>query len=223
MRWGPESVSLPTIVAIGAHLDDIELGCGGTLARAIAHGSDVHMIVMSKSGYANYDGEVLRTEAEAEEEGPAAARELGIESLEVLDFPTKDVPYDSSTVEVLNRLLDERRPGLVISHWPHDTHQAHRSVALATLSAARHVRSVIMYEPIFPSGRSYVAFRPQLYVDITESLEQKERSLRTHASQLRKYGDAWIDAVRARSHTRGYEIGVRHAEAFEVVRYELVP
>jgi LmbE family N-acetylglucosaminyl deacetylase len=212
-----------SIVAIGAHLDDIELGCGGTLARAVTDGAEVHMIVMSRSAYTNYDGEVRRTEIEATEEGQAAARELGVESVEILDFPTKDIPYDSTTIEALNRLLDERRPELVISHWPHDTHQAHRSVALATLSGARYVRSIIMYEPIFPAGRSYVAFRPQLYVDIGGYLEQKERSLRAHTSQWRKYGDAWIDAVRARSHMRGYEIGVPHAEAFEVVRYELVP
>src|SRR5205809_4910352 len=94
------------IVAIGAHLDDIELGCGGTLARAVAQGDDVHMIVMSRSGYANYDGKILRSEAEAMEEGAAAARELGVEGVDVLEFPTKDIPYDSTTVEALNRLLD---------------------------------------------------------------------------------------------------------------------
>jgi LmbE family N-acetylglucosaminyl deacetylase len=210
------------IVAVGAHLDDIELGCGGALARAVAEGVEVYMIVMSKSGYTNYDGSVVRTDAEALEEGHAAALELGVHNLEVLDFPTKDIPYDSTTVEALNRRLDERRPDLVITHWPNDTHQAHRSVAHATLSAARHVRSIITYEPIFPSGRSYIAFRPQLYVDIANYLDPKERSLRAHASQWRKYGDAWIDAVRARSHMRGYEIGVPYAEAFEVVRYELV-
>jgi LmbE family N-acetylglucosaminyl deacetylase len=181
------------------------------------------MIVMSKSAYTNYDGAVRRTAEEAVEEGNAAALELGVESIEILDFPTKDIPYDSTTVEALNRCLDEREPDLVISHWPNDTHQAHRNVALATLSAARYVRSVIMYEPIFPAGRSYVAFRPQVYVDIAGYLEQKERSLRAHVSQWRKYGDAWIDAVRSRSHMRGYEIGVPHAEAFEVVRYELAP
>jgi LmbE family N-acetylglucosaminyl deacetylase len=211
------------LTAIGAHLDDIELGCGGTLARAVAEGAEVQMIVMSTSTYANYDGEVRRTEAEAAEEGAAAARELGVEDVEILDFPTKDIPYDSTSVEALNRLLDDRVPELVITHWPHDTHQAHRNAALTTLSAARHLRSIVMYEPIFPSGRSYVAFRPQVYVDITDYLDQKDRSLRAHASQWRRYGDAWIDAVRARSHMRGYEIGVPHAEAFEVVRYELHP
>jgi LmbE family N-acetylglucosaminyl deacetylase len=211
------------LTAIGAHLDDIELGCGGTLARAVAEGAEVQMIVMSRSAYTNYDGEVRRTEAEAAKEGTAAARELGVDSVEILDFPTKDIPYDSTSVEALNRILDNRQPELVITHWPHDTHQAHRNVALTTLSAARHLRSIVMYEPIFPSGRSYVAFRPQVYVDITDYLDQKERSLRAHASQWRRFGDAWIDAVRARSHMRGYEIGVPHAEAFEVVRYELHP
>jgi LmbE family N-acetylglucosaminyl deacetylase len=211
------------IVAIGAHLDDIELGCGGTLARAVAEGADVHMVVMSQSGYTNYDGTVKRTDAQAVEEGRAAALELGVESLEILDFPTKDIPYDSSTVEALNACFDRRRPDLVISHWPNDTHQAHRNVALATLSAGRYVRSIIMYEPIFPSGRSYVPFRPQVYVDIANYLEPKERSLRAHESEWKKYGEAWIEAVRSRSRIRGYDIGVPHAEAFEVVRYELAP
>jgi LmbE family N-acetylglucosaminyl deacetylase len=210
-----------SITAVGAHLDDIELGCGGLLSRAVAAGAEVHMIVMSKSAYANYDGTIRRTLAEAAEEGRAAASELGVKNIEILDFPTKDIPYDSTTVEALNCHLDKCKPDLVITHWPNDTHQAHRNVSLATLSAARYVRSVIMYEPIFPAGRSYVAFRPQIYVDITAYLEPKERSLRAHRSQWQKYGDAWIDAVRSRSHMRGYEIGVAHAEAFEVVRYEL--
>jgi LmbE family N-acetylglucosaminyl deacetylase len=160
------------IAAICAHLDDIELGCGGTLARAVAQGVEVHMLVMSKSAYSTYDGSVIRTEEEAVDEGRAAALALGIENLEILDFPTKDIPYDSTTVEALNRSLDAVALDLVITHWPNDTHQAHRSVALATLSAARYVRSVIMYEPIFPAGRLYVAFRSQVYVDVDEYLSQ---------------------------------------------------
>ena len=72
------------------------------------------MIVMSKSAYPNYDGEIRRKEAEAAEERTAAARKLGVESIEVLDFP-KDIPYDPNSVEALDRLLDERRPELVIT------------------------------------------------------------------------------------------------------------
>ena len=50
------------IIAIGAHLDDIELACGGTLAKAIRNGNLVKMIVLSKSGYSNYDGQVMWTD-----------------------------------------------------------------------------------------------------------------------------------------------------------------
>ena len=62
-----------TIVAIGAHLDDIELASGGALAKAIREGHDVHMIVMSQSGYTDYNGKVMRTDETAMQEGKNAA------------------------------------------------------------------------------------------------------------------------------------------------------
>jgi LmbE family N-acetylglucosaminyl deacetylase len=213
--------SFDSIVAVGAHLDDIELGCGGTLAAARANGADVHMIVMSRSAYANYDGSTLRTEEQAVAEGQAAAAIIGVTSIDILDFPTKDIPYDVSSVEALNRRFDGLRPDLIITHSPHDTHQSHRAVADATISAGRHYQSILMYEPIFPSGRSYVPFRPQAYVDITDHVDVKEDALRAHRSQWEKYGDSWLEAVRGRSRIRGYDIGTQHAEAFEVVRLEV--
>ena len=57
------------ILAIGAHLDDIELACGGTLAKAISNKHQVKMLVMSESGYTNYDGKVMRTPRDAVQEG----------------------------------------------------------------------------------------------------------------------------------------------------------
>ena len=58
-----------TIVAIGAHLDDIELAAGGTLAKAVRDGHDVYMIVMSQSGYTDFNGKVMRTNETAIQEG----------------------------------------------------------------------------------------------------------------------------------------------------------
>lgn len=211
------------IVAVGAHLDDIEIGCGGTLAKAASSGTEVHMLVLTSSGYTDYQGIEWRTDSDAEQEGRDAAAMLGAQSIEILDFPTKDVPYDSTTVEALNEHFDRINPDLIVTHWPHDTHQAHRATAMATLSAARHFRSILMYEPIFPSGRSYEAFHPQVYVSIDDHWQVKERALQAHASQRKKYGNTWLEAVKARSRFRGYDIGRTHAEAFEVVRYELMP
>ena len=208
------------ILAVGAHLDDPEIACGGVLARARAAGHPVKMLILSDSSYSNYDGTVLRTVDEASQEGTAAATVLGIEDLEVLNFSTKDIPYHSTVVEAIQSRIDQFDPTVILTHWPFDTHQAHHHSALATLSAARYRTSILMYEPMMPSGRSYVGFRPQIYVDISGFIQLKLDALKAHHSQFRKYGDAWIEGVESRCRLRGFEMGVKYAEAFEAARME---
>lgn len=211
------------LLAIGAHLDDAEIACGGTIARAAANGHRVKLLVLSDSSYTHYDGKVLRTVEEAQKEGREAARIVGVSEIEVLDYPTKDIPYGSSVVEAVEERIDAFDPDVIFTHWPFDTHQAHSNTGLSSISAGRYRKSILMYEPMMPAGRSYMAFRPQMYVDISDHIEQKLEGVRAHASQLRKYGDAWVDAVASRCRLRGFEMGVRYAEAFEAVRFEWVP
>lgn len=206
------------ILAIGAHLDDIELACGGTLARAIKNGHKVKMVVMTSSAYSNHDGVVMRTKEEALSEGMAAAKALGVDDLVVLDFPNKNVPYNGESVEKINQILDEFKPDYIFTHWIHDTHQDHVNTSRATISAARWYNNIFMYEPFPPSGRSYKAFRPQAYFDITETIDKKLDSLREHKSQYAKYGEQWIEATEGRARLRGFENGDKYSETFEVLR-----
>lgn len=209
------------IMAVGAHLDDIEIACGGTLAKAAANGHAVRMVVLSDSAYANWKGEVLRTRDEARDEGMAAARALGVTDLVILGNDTKDIPYHSTIIEQIEAQIEAFEPDLIFTHWSFDTHQAHQGAALSTISAARRQPAIVMYEPMSPSGRSYMGFRPQLYVDIGPHLDQKLTSLRAHTSQYRKYGDDWLEAVQARARHRGYEGGYHYAESFEILRMGL--
>lgn len=209
------------IIAIGAHLDDIELACGGTLARAIENDHEVMMLVLSESDYTNFKGDVLRTKETALTEGKQAAQVLGVENLVVLDHPTKDIPYHSTVVEQIEEHITDFKPDLIFTHWAFDTHQAHQGTALSTISAARRHSSILMYEPISPSGRSYVGYRPQLYIDITSCIDKKLASLKAHESQYQKYGENWIEAIEARARHRGFEGGYRFAESFEILRMGL--
>lgn len=209
------------IIAIGAHLDDIELACGGTLAKAINNGHDVRMLVLSESDYTNFKGEVLRTKDQALTEGKKAAKVLGVDDLIILDNSTKDIPYHSRIVEQIEAEITDFQPDLIFTHWAFDTHQAHQGTALSTISAARRHSSILMYEPISPSGRSYVGYRPQLYIDISCSINQKLDSLKAHESQYEKYGENWIEAIEARARHRGFEGGYRYAESFEILRMGL--
>jgi len=205
---------------IGAHLDDIELAAGGLIAKLVKKNKQIKMLVLSKSDYSDLNGDIMRTAEESLEEGYSAAKILGAE-LEVLDFPTKDVPYNSEVVEAIDGVIREFNPDHVFTHNPHDTHQSHINTAKATLSAARYIQNIYFYEPIFPSGRSPVAFNPDVYVNVEKTFHLKISALKAHKSQYEKYGDYWLDAIKARAISRGYENMMNYAECFELCRMEL--
>lgn len=210
------------IFAVGAHLDDIEIACGGTLAKAVEAGHEVKVLIMSKSGYTNKEGDVQRSDEVAVKEGTNALHTLGITDIEILDFETKDIPFRSDVVNVIDLMISRYNPDIIFTHHPFDTHQAHEGVSKATIAAARRKNTVFFYEPITPSGRSYVAFKPMLYVDIESTLDKKIESLKCHTSEYNKFGaEDWIEGVRCRCGFRGYEIGKKFAEAFEILRLEM--
>lgn len=210
------------MLVIGAHLDDIEIACGGTVAKAIEGGHQVKALVMSKSGYTNKEGKVQREDDIAIEEGTNALRILGVQDIEILSFPTKDIPWQSDIVNAIDVRMSEYNPDIIFTHHPFDTHQAHVGVSNATIAAARRKNTVFFYEPITPSGRSYMPFKPDLYVDIENVLDKKIEALREHKSEYKKLGaEDWIEGVRCRCGFRGYEIGKKYAEAFEILRIEM--
>ena len=210
------------ILAIGAHLDDIEIACGGTLAKSVISGHEVKVLIMSKSGYTNKEGRIQRSDDVAVKEGLNALHTLSIYDIEILDFETKDIPFRSDVVNAIDVCMAKYNPDIVFTHHPFDTHQAHEGVSKASIAAARRKNTVFFYEPITPSGRSYVAFKPTLYVDIESTLDKKIEALKCHTSEYNKFGaEDWIEGVRCRCGFRGYEIGKKYAEAFEILRLEM--
>lgn len=206
---------------VGAHLDDIELAAGGTIAKLKNAGHTVSMLVLSQSDYTDVNGKTLRNVDIALSEGYEAARILGCD-LEVLDYPTKDIPYNSNVVSDIERVINRKNIDAVFTHNIHDTHQAHINTAYSTISAARYLNTIYFYEPIYPSGRAPEPFNPQVYVDITDFIDIKLESLKAHKSQYEKYKDEWIEAVKARAIMRGFDSRFKYAECFELCRMEMV-
>ena len=205
------------ILAVGAHADDVEIGCGGTVARHVEKGDNVIILVMAESSYTYYDGTVMRTLEEVEVEERSATKVLGAKLIN-LGFETKNVPYSSESIEAINKVIDDYDIDTIYTHWYHDTHQDHSRTTQSVISAGRYVRNILVYEPEYPAGRSYLGFWNQYYVDITSTFDIKMEALRCHESQMKKYGDSFPEAVEARARHRGYEIGTRYAECFEVLR-----
>jgi LmbE family N-acetylglucosaminyl deacetylase len=205
------------VLAVGAHADDVDIGCGGTVVRHVQNGDHVVILLMTTSFYTHYNGTVLRTLEEGSIEEENAAKVLGAKLIN-LGFETKKVPYDPESIEKINEIIDKYHIDIIYTHWYHDSHQDHRRTTQSVLSAGRYVKNILMYEPEYPAGRSYSGFHNQYYVDITSTFEIKMEALKQHISQIKKYGNDFLEAVEARARHRGYEIGSKYAECFEVLR-----
>jgi LmbE family N-acetylglucosaminyl deacetylase len=197
------------VLVFGAHPDDIEIGMGGTIAKHVDAGDDILMVVAT-----------VPSQREARlREAHEGAEVLGAR-LELLDIPPDDLGINRRTIREFDRLLATVDPHLVYTHWDQDSHQDHNTVSRAVISAARRNRcSLLMYEQTIPGGVVPGGFKAQSFVDISPYIERKCQSILVHQTQIEQNGgDWWLDGVRGRAMYRGYQINVRHAEAFEVVK-----
>ena len=210
-----------TILAIGAHGDDIELACGGTLAKAVNNKHEVIMVLVTGHASNDHNNMKIRAQGAAQQEAKAAAKILGVSKLHILGYQDTCVPYSAELISKLDDIITNCKPDIIFTHFVFDTHQDHIRTAHSTIAAARRQNTILLYEPINPSGQGYVPFRPQVYMDISQTIDTKINSLKAHKSQYEKYTETWIEAVVARAKFRGFEMGVDYAECFEVVRAEL--
>ena len=197
------------VLAVGAHPDDIELGCGATLAVHRARGDEITLLVLTEGELGAVPG-VTRVEEQEE----AAAR-LGA-TLRWGGQPDGHVPEGRPTVEVIESVLRDVRPGVIYTHTRRDTHQDHRAAARATFAAARGHSGVLCYE-----GPTTEGFAPDVYVDVDGFLEAKLDLARAHLSQVLREGLVDVAALEALARQRGYEGRIHHAEAFEIGRLVL--
>jgi len=205
------------VLAIGAHFDDVELGCGGALARHAKRGDDVYVYVATVSGFSNQYNVNVRSSEVALAEARSAMRILNAKELICGRFKTLEVEFvDALNIEIL-KIVQEKKIDMVYAHWTGDVHHDHQAVARASLHGCRHVPRLLMYRSNW--YHSSHDFRGNFYVDITEFWATKEAAIRAHVSEVERTGNQWIDFFRNEANNAGQRIGVKHAEVFEVVKW----
>jgi LmbE family N-acetylglucosaminyl deacetylase len=196
------------VLAFGAHPDDIEVGMGGAIAKYSKNKYDVLMVVATVPN----KKEVRWKEAEN------AAKILGVELL-ILDIDPDKMVFSRELVRGFDKVTREYSPDIVYTQWNHDSHQDHVAVANAVIASTRKNNcSLYMYEQTIPGGIVPHGFRTQSFVDISETIETKINSVMAHKSQVRLNNEWWLYGIRGRAMYRGYQINVKFAEAFEVVK-----
>lgn len=166
------------IVSIGAHPDDVEQGMGGTLAKHRDKEDDVH-IILCTLGIGGGSGDPKKREMEA----GAAAHILGAE-LHSLDYPVLKLNKPSIEFEkVVKKAIDDINPDRVYTHSPFDYHQIHSAVSECATRAAKEVKQILFYEDISSTNPD---FKPNAYVDITNYIDLKLKSIDAHGTQSSK-------------------------------------
>ena len=201
-----------TVLAIGAHPDDLEIGLGGTLAKLQREGANVVMIVASIPK----DFDVRLAEAKR------GAEILGCKlQLLVPDGPKR--LEDLKTFELvglLDGVIHEHQPAAVFTHSSADFHNDHLLIYNACLPTQRLAYfDFFSYHPT--NCRPVpIAFHPKAYVDITDTIDAKMHSITAHASQ---FGGRGLDTEMYRefAHVQGRMVGVPYAEGVDIVRMML--
>jgi N-acetylglucosamine malate deacetylase 1 len=219
------------ILAIGCHPDDLEIGCGGTLARYSRQGHSVIMchVANGNQGHAAIMPEELKSIRKRE--AVEAMKVLGAVEVINLDVPDLEVnSYNSDTVKKMIDVVRYAQPDLIITHSPEDYMKDHMEVYKLVFDAS--FSSSIPH--LFTEHPSYkrvvpiycmdtlagVNFVPTEYVDISDTIDSKVKAVDCHQSQvkwMREHdGIDFLDFVRICSKFRGFQCGVSYAEGFRL-------
>ena len=217
-------------LAVYAHPDDAEISCGGTLARWAAAGADVHVLVCTRGDKGSTDPSVTgdALAAQRREESEAAAAVLGLAGTHRLDVPDGELDADATTRGRIVALIRAVRPDVVVCPDPtallfgdrYWNHRDHRAAGTVTLDAVAPAAANPHYFPdagephqvaaVFLSG----TLEPNVWIDVTESIETKIDALFCHRSQLADTSEYFRGFLRERAEDAGRAAGVRYAEGF---------
>jgi LmbE family N-acetylglucosaminyl deacetylase len=194
------------ILAVGAHPDDVEIGCGGSLVTATDLEHEIYIYIATR-------GEKSGNPQVREEEARKTADLIRAKKLVVGHFRDTMLRRDGDLIDSIESFINEVEPHIVFTHTQNDQHHDHQAIALASIEACRFVPNVLSYES--PQAHK---FQPQVFLDITSVISKKLKLLDIFWSQrgklyLRKNAIVGLAEYRA-FQTRVEQI--KYAEAFEV-------
>jgi len=198
-----------SVLAVGAHPDDVEVGCFGTLLKHKSLGDKVTVAITTKGGYGNRAWEQIKSESQI------ASEILGTEYV-VLDNPIGHYEIGFKTVSELDRIILENSIDLVYTVWHGDSHQDHQSTFKNVLAACRtkRISSLFCFEQSEYTYRAQVSFNARCFVNISSFFEKKLEAIRAYSSYMTP---GHLEAVRGLARHRGLACGTEYAEAFEPI------
>lgn len=222
------------ILVIAAHPDDEVIGCGGTMARFAKEGSRIFTVILGE-GITSRDesrdrGKREQQIQELKKQIKKANNILGVKESFVFDLP--DNRFDTvpllDIIKIIERIKHKINPGVVFTHHRGDLNIDHKITLEAVMAAFRPLKGsatneIYSFEVASSTEWSAVQdsnyFKPNFFVDITNTLKKKIKAFKEYRSELRDFPHPRSpEAVEIIAKRRGIEAGLKAAEAFEVIR-----
>lgn len=220
---------MKNIVVISAHPDDETLGAGGALLKHKANGDKVYWLIVTNvfehQGFSKERIESRQVEIDQ------VAQEFGFEKVFKLDYPTMTLSSSSllKLVPDVSKVFSEVEPEIIYTLNRSDAHSDHRILFDAVLACTKsfrypYIKQVLMYECLseteFAPALTEKVFMPNYYIDITDHLDKKLEIMKIFESEIGEHPfPRSLDNITALAHFRGASVGVKYAEAFQLIKY----
>ena len=217
-------------LVVAAHPDDEVLGCGGTIAKMTANGTEVQTLILATGAASREDAnnKLRKTAIEELKAGANKAADiLGVAKVHFGEFP--DNKMDSipllDIIKLIEALVNDFNPEIILTHHYGDLNIDHEITQRATFTACRpipgsSINTILMFEtvsstewPSFP----HRAFQPNSYIDIENTFPIKQTALEAYMIEMRPSPHPRsFDQINHLACLRGAEIGIKAAEAFVI-------
>lgn len=208
------------VLVIVPHPDDEVLGCGGTIRKHASRGDEVYLCIVTKAYTPDWTQEFIDNR---KKEISCANEILGIKQTLFLDLPT--VKLDTLPQKKINDLIaesiDKVKPEILYLPFKGDINNDHKLVFNASMLAVRSrigslIKKVLCYEVLSETEWGDSLFIPNLYIDISDTLEYKLKAMSCYKSEMKHPRS--LESITILAQKRGIEAGLKTAEAFIIIR-----
>jgi LmbE family N-acetylglucosaminyl deacetylase len=213
------------LLIVAAHPDDEVLGCFGTVSKLIKKGYEAYTLILSQGKTSRGEGD--EEIAILKEEIQKANGVIGIKKIFLENFP--DNSFDSvpllTIIKKISKVIEEIKPEIIFTHYANDLNIDHRLTYQALITATRpmqgcFVKEIYSFEILSSTEWNYpLSFLPDIYFDITDTLENKIKAMNCYKSELRDFPHPRsLKGIELNAHYWGMRVGKKAIEAFKVVR-----
>ena len=203
------------ILSIGAHWDDIELGCGLTLKKLKEKGHNIFSIVVCSSQYGKNEDEGMK-ESEALKYGLNSFHLIGANYISTPKEPNSKLTYNKQIMQTLEEIANKNKIDTVFTHWFGDINTDHKTTWEISRTAFRNVKNFLMFQSNSYSDNVNI-FKPNLFFSFNqEQYIFKEKLLSQYVSEWTRRENRWKREIFERERYWGHISGNDYAEGFQV-------